>query len=196
MSLELYNRCHTLFLYNEGELFRRQSGGGQNKGSEAGWIDYLGKNKQPYRRVKIDGKCFLVHRIVHLMFTGKQPEVIDHINGQSLDNRIENLRPATKKTNRWNSMGNAGTQSGIKGVYLDRGRWKALVNVAGNRYYLGMYNTKEEAAEVVNAKYKELQQEYAVQHRALIANNVCNSYDYSQDVDENGLEITDEEENV
>lgn len=35
-----------------------------------------------------------------------------------------------------------------------------------------------------------------IQHRALIANNVCNSYDYSQDVDENGLEITDEEENV
>ena len=33
-----------------------------------------------------------------------------------------------------------------------------------------------------------------IQHRALIANNVCNSYDYSQDVDENGLEITDEEE--
>lgn len=32
-----------------------------------------------------------------------------------------------------------------------------------------------------------------IQHRALIANNVCNSYDYSQDVDENGLEITDEE---
>lgn len=31
-----------------------------------------------------------------------------------------------------------------------------------------------------------------IQHRALIANNVCNSYDYSQDVDENGLEITDE----
>jgi len=35
-----------------------------------------------------------------------------------------------------------------------------------------------------------------IQHRALIANNVCNSYDYSQDVDENGLEITDEEESV
>lgn len=33
-----------------------------------------------------------------------------------------------------------------------------------------------------------------IQHRALIANNVCNSYDYSQDVDEQGLEITDEEE--
>ncbi len=33
-----------------------------------------------------------------------------------------------------------------------------------------------------------------IQHRALIANNVCNSYDYSQDLDENGLEITDEEE--
>lgn len=32
-----------------------------------------------------------------------------------------------------------------------------------------------------------------IQHRALIANNVCNSYDYSQDVDEQGLEITDEE---
>ena len=33
-----------------------------------------------------------------------------------------------------------------------------------------------------------------IQHRALIANNVCNNYDYSQDVDENGLEITNEEE--
>lgn len=49
----------------------------------------------------------------------------------------------------------------MKGVYNDRGRWKALVNFKGDRYYLGMYDSLDRASEVVSVKYEELQGEFS-----------------------------------
>lgn len=186
---KLLCRCNELFTYKDGELFRNKSGGGKSVGSLVGWTDDIHGFK--YRRLKIDGKCYLLHRVIFLMFNKTLPELVDHIDGDSMNNRVENLRASCKLSNRWNSAGNNGTQSGHKGVYLDKGRWKALITVNKQKYYLGMYGTKEAAKEVVDAKYKELQKEFAFQHRALIANNNCTSFDYDQEVDETGLVITD-----
>lgn len=185
--IDLFERCHQLFTYNDGELFRKTPSGGQQKNSVVGF-DHACK-KDTYRRLKIDGKSYMLHRIVFLMFTKTMPDLVDHIDGNTMNNKIENLRESCKKTNRWNSAGNKGSQSGIKGVYSDRGRWKALVNVGGVRHYLGMYGTKEEAKQIVDAKYIELQKDFAFQHRALITNNNCTNFDYSQEIDEAGLTI-------
>jgi len=185
----LFERCHELFIYEDGVLYRKSSSGGCKKNSIVGF-DHVCK-KDIYRRLKIDGRSYMLHRIVFLMFNNILPDLVDHIDGNTMNNRIENLRASCKKTNRWNCNGNKGSQSGIKGVYLDRGRWKALVNVAGVRYYLGMYDTKELAKKVVDAKYLELQKEFALQHRALIPNNNCTSFDYTQEIDETGLETED-----
>ena len=46
-------------------------------------------------------------------------------------------------------------------MYKDRSKWKALINVGGVRYYLGMFETIEEAKSVVELKYAELQDEYS-----------------------------------
>jgi hypothetical protein len=157
---DLYNRCNQLFYIDDSFELRRKITVAPNalKDNIAGNIDGA------YRRVKIDKKSYLVHRIIFLMLKGKLPDVVDHINGDTLDNHIDNLRAATKRQNRWNCLGNSGTQTGIKGVYLDRGRYKALINVEGIRYYLGMYGTLNEAEKVVNEWYIKLQQEYSMQN--------------------------------
>lgn len=164
MDTTLYDRCHELFeLLPDGTLINKTNRSPNSRaGSKAGWFD------NGYWRVRVDKKPILLHRIVFLMVNGYLPDLVDHIDGNTLNNAPSNLRVATKQQNRWNSKGNKGTQSGVKGVYLDRGRWKALCNVGGQRYYLGMYSTLAEAEEVVNQFYKDMHHEYAIQQRQVM----------------------------
>jgi len=157
-SDELFECCHRLFYIEDSKLYRKvKTAPNAPAGIEAGWLD------GGYRRVRVKRKPYLVHRLIFLMMNGYLPEVVDHINGNTLDNSITNLRQSNHLQNRWNCVGNDGTQTGVKGVYLDRGRYKALVNVNGVRYYLGMYSTIEEAKIVADHKYTELQKEHSVQ---------------------------------
>jgi hypothetical protein len=155
----LYDRCHELFeISKDFQLIRKiKRASNADVGSNAGWYD------NGYYRLKIDQKPYLVHRIIYLMLTGEYPECVDHIDGDSMNNNINNLRPATKKQNRWNCRSNNGSQTGVKGVYVDGKKYKALVSANGERYYLGMYDTIEQAKVVVDKKYIELQSEYSMQ---------------------------------
>ena len=51
--------------------------------------------------------------------------------------------------------------TGVKGVYVDGKKYKALITANSTRYYLGMYSTVEEAKAVVDAKYIELQSHFS-----------------------------------
>jgi hypothetical protein len=58
------------------------------------------KNHEGYVYVYVDGKQYFAHRIIWKLETGREPEgVIDHINGETSDNRIENLRDVTHTEN-------------------------------------------------------------------------------------------------
>jgi hypothetical protein len=71
---------------------------------------------------------------------------VDHINGNGLDNRDENLRLATNSQNQMNSRKRSGTSSRYKGVSLQRKRWRAQIKLDGKLIYLGMFDTEEQAA--------------------------------------------------
>jgi hypothetical protein len=88
---------------------------------------------------------YWMHREV-LGLSRDDPRVTDHINGDKLDNRRANLRPATKSLNVHNSTAGYGT-SPIRGVSFDkrRGYWRATF--CGRE--LGCYPTEQEAAVVV-----------------------------------------------
>lgn len=75
---------------------------------------------------------------------------IDHRNNDRLDNRINNLRIATKAQNRQNIGLTRANSSGYKGVayYKKIRKWAALIGKP--RWYLGVFNTKEEAARAYN----------------------------------------------
>lgn len=151
-----YERCHELFEYQDGKLIRKTNASTKaRKGTEAGGVDMtMGKG---YRRIKIDGKSYLTHRLIFLMVYGYIPEIVDHANGNSLDNSLCNLRGSDYKTNRWNSSPNKGSGTGVKGVYWDGKKLKVIVTVNKVSHYLGMYTTIEDAAVVAESKYRELQ---------------------------------------
>lgn len=84
---------------------------------------------------------------MHAQIIGKQPVglVIDHANGNGLDNRRENLRAATKSQNAANSKKRS-LLSKYKGVCKNGPGWQATICHKGKNIYLGTYKTQEQAA--------------------------------------------------
>ncbi|AYN94438.1 hypothetical protein EAW52_10940 [Pseudomonas sp. LTJR-52] len=69
-----------------------------------------------YRQISIDNKTYLEHQLIMLVSLGYLPELIDHLNGDKADNRLENLRPATSCLNARNQRLSAANKSGATGV--------------------------------------------------------------------------------
>jgi hypothetical protein len=70
---------------------------------------------------------------------------VDHINGDQLDNRRCNLRPATMQQNLHNRGKFRNNTSGFKGVHVQRGKYVARIAKDGKRVYLGHFDTAEAA---------------------------------------------------
>jgi hypothetical protein len=108
------------------------------------------------RCIGIDGREYLAARLAWLYVHGRWPEhEIDHINGDRLDDRIENLRDVTRTVNQQNiRRARAGTRSGVLGVFQNTsGIISSAVQVAGRSHYLGSFETAEQAhAAYVSAK--------------------------------------------
>lgn len=89
----------------------------------------------------------LMHREV---LQAKAGVLIDHVNGNGLDNRKENLRAATRSQNGCNRGKNLNNTSGFKGVFWHKstGKWYAAVRLNRKLHHLGLFETREEANEV------------------------------------------------
>lgn len=91
-----------------------------------------------------------VHRLVWLFENGYWPkQMIDHINGDPTDNRIENLRYTDVKRNSRNQSMYRTNKSGYTGVYYDKkaGKWCACIGVDRKSVHLGLFTDKEAAIE-------------------------------------------------
>lgn len=107
-----------------------------------------------------------LHRLIMAYKCGADAifgKVVDHINNDPLDNRLCNLRACTQGENSRNRKLNKNNKSGFKGVYWmkDRSKWKAHLHEGGYPYYLGLYETAEEAAKAYDAEAKKRWGEYA-----------------------------------
>lgn len=82
---------------------------------------------------------------------------VDHINGDRLDNRRENLRLVTPSENAQNQT-HANGRSGIRGVVWNgtSSTWIGSIQVDGRRVHVGTYATKEDAATAVAAARQSL----------------------------------------
>ena len=108
-------------------------------------------------------KTIYMHRVITNVPKGKQ---VDHINGNTLDNRRENLRTCTRSQNQMNRGRTKNNKSGYKGIYYAKDKprfkpWQAQIKHNKKTIYLGYYKTKEEAALAYNKKAIELFGEYA-----------------------------------
>lgn len=103
-----------------------------------------------YLRSSIGGKSYRVHRLVFLYHHGYMPIQVDHIDGNRINNKIENLRDATSSQNNQNRK--ATSSSGIKGVvwHKQSKKWVASICVNRKSVHLGSFLSIEEAALVAN----------------------------------------------
>jgi hypothetical protein len=135
----------------DGALVRRYgtSGNGNFAGAVIGCQPKtLGNRAHRYTTVKIAGKSYRLHRLIYMYHHGEVPEQLDHINGDLLDNRIENLRPCKAFENASNRKRFKSNTSGFKGVSWNtrNGRWFAYADANKVRTNIGYFDTVEEAA--------------------------------------------------
>lgn len=117
-------------------------------------------NKDGYKQVMFNGKRYLIHRLVWSLFSNSDnPEEIDHINGNRLDNRIENLRACSRKHNLQNQRFPSKHNSvGVLGVSFckDKKKYRAQIAVDGKDIRLGYFediNSAKNAYLIAKRKY-------------------------------------------
>jgi len=135
-----------LFEYKDGNLYWKVSNSPIVKvNSLAGTI-----NGQGRKQIGINYKIYAIHRIIFMMFHGYMPKEIDHIDGNPLNNAIENLREATRSEQLCNTKLRKDCTSGIKGVMWHKLMNKWLVRVyKNNKLVYKNYFDDVELAELV-----------------------------------------------
>ena len=141
------NLLKQLFDYFDGNLYWKHDIGAAKKGEKAGYI----RKDKGYRSVTIMNKSYYIHRLIFLYHYGKIKNVIDHIDGDKLNNHVENLRDVTLSQNSHNSKKPKNNTSGIKGVCWNKRSksWIAYCRIENRVNYLGYYKCKDEAARVL-----------------------------------------------
>jgi len=130
--------------YREGSLYWRNPVGRGAAGRKIG-----SKTRNGYLIVNwpqsAGRKKLLVHRLIWLMFNDTLPPLIDHINRNKEDNRIENLRPLSFSENARN-CGNKNLKYDLpRGVTMQKGRYKAQIKLDGKTTHIGIFDTSEQA---------------------------------------------------
>lgn len=136
LSLLDYDQTTGRFIWKPGRA-------GVSGGTEAGSISTWG-----YRQIKINGKQYAAHRLAWFIVYHEWPaRELDHINGDKLDNRITNLREATRSQNQAAISRHRDSAQPFKGVQrLPSGRWRAHITKDYKRRHVGVYDTPEEAS--------------------------------------------------
>lgn len=117
-----------------------------------------------YLQIKIGGRKYLAHRIAWFLHYGEWPALeVDHINGVRSDNRITNLRQATRSQNKQNERLRDGNKSGFKGVYFckTRKKWRGYAAVDGKRTDAGYFETAQEAGKAAEDIRNQLHGEFS-----------------------------------
>lgn len=117
-------------------------------------------DKNIYARAKIKGKPVLMHRLI---LEAPKGSIIDHINGNGLDNRKSNLRFCSMRDNSRNRKIHIGNKSGFKGVLwkVRNKKWQARICVNYKDISLGLFLDKEDAARAYNAAARKYFGEFA-----------------------------------
>ena len=158
MTLEEFFRSKLNYDPETGDLVWNENAYKRVKGKKAGT-----PNEEGYIVVgtKVEGRLIKrsAHHIAWLLHHGEWPPkgmMIDHINGNKSDNRICNLRLATRAQNLANARKKSSSSSPYKGVEYSRlpglkKKWLARISVDSRRISLGLYATPEEAREAYKA---------------------------------------------
>lgn len=145
-----------LFRYEPetGDFVRAKPRQGASVGEVAGCIVTNPATGKKYRHIGVNGEQLMAHRLAWFYVHGTWPVgEIDHIDGNSLNNAIANLREATRSQNSFNRGQQVTNTSGFKGVcwHKNRCKWAASITVDRKQKHLGYFPT----AELAHAAYCE-----------------------------------------
>ena len=146
------------FTYKDGHLYWKRPRLGIQVNDQAGSVD-----TKCYLRIRFNGKKYLNHRLIFLMHYGHLPEMLDHIDNNPLNNRIENLRPATRKENGYNRSVQKNNNSGYKNVYWHKQakRWSVTITFNKKIKYIGLFKDLELAGLVAQEARNKYHGEFA-----------------------------------
>lgn len=141
--------------FKEGELYNRHD---RTYNSKAG--DIAGNLKEGRRVVRVGNKKQVyVHRVIYQMYYGDLTKkyLVDHIDGNPLNNSIHNLRKATRSQNNSNLRGKRkNNTSGVRGVHSWGCYWVARVHKDGSYIFQKSFRkdeyTLEEVSKIVEEK--------------------------------------------
>lgn len=142
-------RLKELFLYHHDGILIRNS-----NGRVAGTPLNTG-----YYSVMVDGNYHLLHKLIYCYHHNTWPNVLDHKDRNKENNKIENLRPASKSLNEANTGLRRNNSSGYKGVAYHKAakKWRAYLQCK----HIGLFDTIEEAALAYNQRAFETYGEFA-----------------------------------
>jgi len=156
---------NTLFEYRNGVLYWKinKPYSKYKAGDKAGRTVRNG-----YIQVCIDGNRLLAQQIIFKMFNGYIPNIIDHINGNVADNRVENLRSVTQSQNCYNSKISTRNKSGVKNVCWVKAsnKWHVQVSLNKKQQSFGFFESLELADLVATEARNKYHGEY-VNHGVL-----------------------------
>ena len=110
-------------------------------------------NGNGYRQISLDGTVYLSHRLAWFICFNEWPTIVDHINRDRSDNRLDNLREVSQSINIHNSS-NKPSKTGFRNARKVGNKYQSEIKVNGKSIHLGMFNTPEEASNAAS-KYRE-----------------------------------------
>ena len=145
--------AHRLFEYKDGVLYWKIKPAKRvSVGDVAGW-----RNDKGYQNIVIKGKQWGIHKVIFLMHKGYMPTLIDHIDNNSSNNKIENLREADKTKNSLNAKIRTDNTSGCKNVnwQSQKNKWQVRLCINKKAVSFGLYKDLE-LADLVAQEARDL----------------------------------------
>lgn len=135
---------------DEGSIFWRKSRGLAKAGDSAiHKHEITSRGGAKYKAISFGRRKWLLHRFIWTYVNGEIPDgmIVDHIDGNTSNNSIKNLRLASKAESSFNKGMFKNNTSGVKGVYLDKRnkKWMAYGRINGKMKNLGRYSSIEDA---------------------------------------------------